>query len=89
MTDQELCIKLNSIWKRRIIDLALVETGTMLRSISFSVSDGKLEMSAVDYFKYLDIPYDISNFCIRSKEFNDLIGKYYADKLATDLVKGL
>ena len=89
MTDQELCIKLAGIWKRKILELDLVDTGALLRSIKFSIKNNKVEMESMDYYKFLDEPYNITNSCIKSDEFGKLLERYFAEKIEKDLVKGL
>ncbi len=78
--------RLEKLMKKRIIDLGLIDTGEM-RDHTFVIPDyeGGFTIDSTAYFKFLDKgtkyidAYDISDYVLNSKEFNDDVEKILGD----------
>lgn len=65
--------KIEDMLKDRIIELGLVKTGKLLKSIRVTESDGEFTITAEDYFTVLDEEYNISEYVFNSDELTDFI----------------
>ena len=83
---------LTNLFQRVIVDKGLVDTGKLYRSISFKMVsvNGKLSfnMSAADYYEFLDEKYGITSTALASNEFlkiEEKIATIYAQLLVDSM----
>ena len=77
--------KLKALIKERIKQLGLIDTGALYDSI-FVYPDGDTYNYTIKgeyYLKYLDGDFDIIEYCINSKEFQD----YIKESVAQDYIE--
>jgi hypothetical protein len=80
--------KIEELIKKRIKDLGLVKTGTLLDSISVSTNGvGSFEVTAEDYYTALDAKYNISNYALESDELTQFIEDEIAKQLQKEINK--
>ena len=79
--------QLTDLVKIRIVDLGLVDSGTMLNesrvTLDYTINGIDINFSSTDYFKYINDRYDIINYVIRDKKIDDqlvdLFGRMVVD----------
>lgn len=79
--------KLEELIKKRIKDLGLVKTGSLLNSVKVIVSDETFEVEANDYYEKLDEEYDISKYVLESREFQNYIAEVLEKEIDNELDK--
>lgn len=88
MTISELNSKLKNALKRYIKNEGYVDSGKLLKSISFNCQMNgeklKLKFKAAEYIHYLDDGNLVSNF-FGSQEALDIIQEYYVDYSITEI----
>ncbi len=77
--------QIEELIKNRITKLKLIDTGALLASINVTLVNGKINIEAKEYFKYLDERYDILNYVTSSSEFNDIISKIIEENILKEL----
>ncbi len=78
--------KIEDLIKKRISDLGLVDTGTLLNSISVSTNGiGSFEVTAEDYYSVLDEKYNISNYALESEELTSFIEEEIARQINKEI----
>ncbi len=82
--------KIRKMIKQRIKDLGLIDTGLMYDSI-FVYPDykGNFTIESEDYFKYLDEPYNITEWVFNSEEFLDFVNETIEADIEKQIIKGL
>lgn len=69
--------QLTDLVKKRIVDLGLVNSGTMLNesrvTLDYTSNGIDINFISTDYFKYVNDKYDIINYVIRDKKIDDQI----------------
>lgn len=67
--------QLTDLVKKRIVDLGLVNSGTMLNesrvTLDYTSNGIDINFISTDYFKYVNDKYDIINYVIRDKKIDD------------------
>jgi len=80
---RKIAIRITRLYQKQINKKGLVDTGALVRSFETKIKIGKkgdldIDVKAMDYLQYLDIPYDVSEDVFKSKEYakieDDLIG---------------
>jgi len=90
MTTQDVCSQLNVLFKADIQKKGLVSSGKLLKSIKWIYSDSNgFQMIAEDYFQYLDAKNNITIDVTNSKSFKDIMEKYFAEKIETEIINEL
>jgi len=80
--------KLKALIKARIKQLELIDTGALYDSI-FVYPDGdsyNYTIKSEPYLKYLDGNYNIIEYCIDSKEFQDYIKESISEDIEIELI---
>lgn len=79
---RKIAKKITLLHRKEINYIPLYDTGQLYRSFSTKIdvsSDGSvsIKIKAVDYFKYLDYPYAVSEDIYKSKEYKKLEDKLF------------
>ena len=77
--------ELERLIKKKIKDEGLVKTGKLLKSISVSYKNGEFEVTAEDYYAYLDEEYNISEGAIYSNEFISFFESHLAEQIEKNI----
>lgn len=85
MTSNDVCNKLEILYKNKIKEKGLISSGKLYQSIKWSYENGTFRLLAEDYFQYLDDKYRITAEITSTKEFNDIIGEFYASEIEKGL----
>jgi hypothetical protein len=77
--------ELERLIKKKIKDEGLVKTGKLLNSISVSYKSGTFQVTAEDYYEYLDEEYQISESVVNSNEFISFFESHLAKQIEKNI----
>lgn len=77
--------KLEQLIKKRIIDEGLVKSGKLLKSISVSYKNGSFQVTAEDYYEYLDEKHNLSEGAVYSNEFISFFEDFMAKQIENNI----
>jgi hypothetical protein len=77
--------ELERLIKKKIKDEGLVKTGKLLNSISVSYKSGTFQVTAEDYYEYLDEEYQISESVVNSNEFISFFESHLAKEIEKNI----
>jgi hypothetical protein len=77
--------ELERLIKKKIKDEGLVKTGKLLNSISVSYKSGTFQVTAEDYYEYLDEEYNISESVVNSNEFISFFESHLAKEIEKNI----
>jgi len=89
---KEIANDLTDLFKRIIKDKKLIETGRLYNSIKFTAVENSsginFQLSAVDYFKFIDEKYGVTKSALNSREYQNIqnkIAEYYTAIITKEL----
>lgn len=85
MSEYELERLIERLIKDRIIQLKLVDTGNLLKSVRVRVIDGEVQVESLKYLDYLDDKYEILNYVYNTDEFINGYTSYVAQQMMKNL----
>ena len=97
MTEKDIALKLTKLYKDEILRQKkttghLYKTGALYKSIKVIVSGkNKYTLLTEDYFKYLDLPFNISQNVYNSsgfKEIKDNLVELYSESILKSILYG-
>ena len=67
-------VRITRLYQKEINKKDLIDTGALVRSFETKIKISKkgdldIDVKCMDYFQYLDIPYDVSEDVFKSKEY--------------------
>lgn len=80
---RKIAIRITRLYQKEINKKNLIDTGALVRSFETTIKLSKkgdldIDVKCLDYFQYLDEPYDVSDDVFKSREYqnieDDLIG---------------